>query len=85
MPPRKRAPNAPKTDGTKETQEPLTDEGSQEPAPDPDTATPSDPKPEKSDLQPVETPCAQCFPTGWPAQSFSVGCEHGTWTRKSAT
>jgi hypothetical protein len=39
----------------------------------------------KSDLQQVEQPCTTCFPSGWPAMAFSVGCEHGTWIRDNRT
>lgn len=49
------------------------------PAPDGD----EEPGPERSDLQSVEAPCAECFPNGWPAQGYAVGCTHGTWTRET--
>lgn len=70
MPPRKRAQSAPKTDG--ETLEPASDE---QPPPDAET------EPNRSDLQTVDAPCSECFPGGWPEQSFAVGCTHGTWQR----
>lgn len=25
--------------------------------------------------------CPLCWPTGWPADGATAGCEHGTWTR----
>ena len=94
MPPRKRAASAQKPEPSETGAEPLVedddvetpessdgDTGQQESAP----AEPDDtPEPEKSDLQTVDEPCSACFPQGWHAQAFSVGCEHGTWTRESA-
>ena len=41
------------------------------------------PEPERSDLQAADTPCTECFPNGWPAQAYSVGCAHGTWVRET--
>lgn len=29
----------------------------------------------------ADAPCPDCFPTGWPAGSTAVGCEHGNWDR----
>jgi hypothetical protein len=76
MPPRKRAeskPAEPKAaEDTPETPgQPLTDPSI------PEEPTP----PAKSDLQTVDQPCGECFPTGWTDMAFSQGCEHGTWIR----
>lgn len=90
MPPRKRAESAPKPDPD-ETIAPAAEEGSEPDGPqEPQnsgtgepTAAPPDPGPERSDLQTVNTPCAKCFPNGWPAQAYAVGCTHGTWQREA--
>jgi hypothetical protein len=42
---------------------------------------PAEPETTKSDLQKVETPCSECFASGWADGIFAVGCEHGTWSR----
>jgi hypothetical protein len=97
MPPRKRAASAAKPDPAETGAEPAieddTDENDDAKAPDaddeqPDPAPPEpdtapDPEPEKSDIQTVDEPCADCFPQGWPAQAFGLGCEHGTWSRQA--
>ncbi|MFB6955449.1 hypothetical protein ACFCYB_00075 [Streptomyces sp. NPDC056309] len=59
----------------------------EDPAPEePASADPKDDQggPSRSDLQPVERPCTECMPGGWPEGAFSVGCTHGTWVRKDA-
>ncbi|MEU0818961.1 hypothetical protein [Streptomyces mirabilis] len=76
MPPRKRAASAPKPE-TEGTVAPLAEDDSDDPA----AEQPDEPKPERSDLQPVDAPCLECFPNGWPEQSFAVGCTHSTWKR----
>lgn len=86
MPPRKRAQSAPKTEDPTTPTEPAADgddsEQTDTPAI-PSRPEPADPgtEPSRSDLQTVDAPCADCFPAGWPDQSYAVGCEHGTWTR----
>lgn len=30
----------------------------------------------------ADPPCTDCFPGGWPGDSTSVGCHHGTWNRE---
>jgi len=43
-------------------------------------------EPERSELQAADKPCGECFPNGWPdlEGTFSVGCTHGTYTRKQS-
>ncbi|MEV6833480.1 hypothetical protein AB0N17_02945 [Streptomyces sp. NPDC051133] len=48
----------------------------------PETAGGEDGTPERSDLQ--DGLCQECFPNGWPAQAFAVGCTHGTWAREGS-
>lgn len=70
----------PEPDGPRAPQD-SDDDGTGEPmAAPPDETTPD---PERSDLQAVEQPCAECVPNGWPAQAYAVGCTHGTWQREA--
>jgi hypothetical protein len=82
MPPRKRTQN-PSNDGHAESPT-LDGETGQDPADDsseqPDTPS-EKPTPARSDLQHVQQPCPECFPSGWPDQASAVGCTHGTFVR----
>lgn len=81
MPPRKRAETKPEEPEQTTVPDPAATDDDPEPKT-PDEPPTDEPKaPEKSDLQSVEQPCAECFPNGWANGAFSHGCNHGTWVR----
>lgn len=89
MPPRSRK-NVEPTSATEETVEPASEDASATADADPsdappvqDTAPAAEPEPERSEVQLVENPCSECFPGGWPEQSYALGCTHGTWQREA--